>query len=335
MKYTILPLIAIIALFGTGCNNDFDLIEEGIDTPIVYGFIDIGSDTQYIRVEKAFAGEDLNAFDGAQIEDSLYYKNAVVRLVNEETNESFEFERINGVDVGIIRDEGDFLKDPNVLYRAITSDLKLQGGENVRLEIERGDDLPVVEATTTVLSRIELNRPEEGESVNFTFSDFSVQLRVGDETQVMGLLMNMYITETNVTDPTDVRIVTIPWRMANSALRNGPGQFQFPKNISGKTFYSTIAANLDATLPVRREFSSFDIIVEGAGKEILEYKRIAQANTGLTGAEELPLYSNISEGGIGIFSSKYHELYEDFTLKPQTRDSLANGSVCGHLNFVF
>ena len=257
-----------------------------------------------IRVEKAFAGEDLNAFDGAQEEDSIYYKNAVVRLVNTESGQSYIMERVNGTDVGIVRDEGDFLKDPNVLYRAITGDLDFQGGETIRLEIERGDNLPLVEAETDVLSRIELRRPEAGESVNFTFSDFSVQLIVGEETQIMGLLMDIYIKETNINDPSDVRIVTIPWRMSNGYLRDGTSQFQFPKNISGKSFYTTIASNLDASLPVRREFISFDITVEGGGKEILEYRRIAQANTGLTGAEELPLYSNISEGGIGIFSSK-------------------------------
>ena len=87
------------------------------------------------------------------------------------------------------------------------------------------------------------------------------------------------------------------------------------------------------TLKSIREFSHFDIIVEGGGEEILDYRRIARANSGLTGAQELPLYSNISEG-IGVFSSKYNAKYENFGIRPETRDSLAQSPIMRGLNFV-
>ncbi len=333
MKHLTYFLSFVLLLAFSACNDDFDLIEEGVSLPIVYGFIDLGNDTQYIRVEKGFAGEDLNAFEGAQEEDSIYYKDITVSLVDVTSGDKFELERINGTDDGYVRAEGDFLKDPNILYRIPNIDLGFTGGEKVRLEIERGDNLPTITSSTTVLNPVILQGPTNDKPVHFTYNMKSFQLRTHEEVAIVGLKMNIYIRERSTLDPTQVEIVEIPWQMVSSFITDRTKDFQFPK-VEGRLFYTTIAANLDMTKPVVREFSHFDIIVEGGGEEILDYRRIARANSGLTGAQELPLYSNISEGGIGIFSSKYNALYENFSILPQTRDSLVNSPILKGLNFV-
>lgn len=329
-------LYTLIALFGlsflTSCNDDFDLVDEGVAVPIVYGFVDIGNDTQYLRIQKGFAGEDLNAFEGAQQEDSVYYKDITVSLVNADNGNRVTLERVNGTDDGLFRDEGDFLTEPNVLYRATSSQLGYAGGENVRLEIDRGDDLDVVTATTKVLSPILLQGPTSDKPVHFTYNFKSFQLRTTEDVAIIGLKMIIYIREISTVDPTQVEIVEIPWQMVSSFISDQTKDFQFPK-VEGRLFYTTIAAGLDENKPVIREFSHFDIIVEGGGSEILEFRRIARANSGLSGAQELPLYTNLSEG-IGIFSSKYNERYENFVIKPETRDSLARSPLLSGYNFI-
>lgn len=332
MKHLTFFLSLILILAVSACNDDFDLIEEGVSLPIVYGFIDLGNDTQYVRVEKGFAGEDLNAYEGAQEVDSIYYKNITVSLVDEATGDKFQLERINGTDDGYERAEGDFLKDPNILYRITNNDLGFTGGEKVRLEIERGDNLPLVTSTTTVLDSVLLRGPTPDKPVHFTYNMKSFQLRTNEEVAIVGLKMNIYIRERSTLDPTQVEMVEIPWKMVSGFITDRNKEFQFPK-VEGRLFYTTIAANLDKTKPVIREFSHFDIIVEGGGEEILDNRRIAQANMGLSGAQELPLYSNISEG-IGIFSSKFNLRYENFAIEPETRDSLAQSPILRGFNFV-
>ena len=72
-------------------------------------------------------------------------------------------------------------------------------------------------------------------------------------------------------------------------------------------------------------------MVKGGAKELIEYRRIILANAGLTGAEELPIYSNI-EGGLGIFSSKYTVISENHFLNRSSTDSLIQNLT--DLNFV-
>ena len=333
-RYSILLIFAaLVALFISSCNNDFDLIEEGEDIPVVYGFINLGDSAQYIRVENAFSDEETNALTLALQEDAIYYENIEVRLVNETTGSEFILERVNANNEGYQRDEGDFLVDPNYVYKIKTEELDFQGGEIARLELHRGDDLDVVTARTPVLPPTEVRRPNVDDPVSFTWRDYSVQVNTTSDAGLLGLKMYMYILERDKLDPTIEDTVRIDWVIVSSFPNDTTTKFQF-LSIPGRQFYTTIAQNLDASKQVNRRFSHFDLEVLSAGIETLEFRRIALANGGLTGSLELPLYSNLSEG-IGLFSSKNVVLTEGFFLDNGPRDSLANGQITGDLNFIF
>ena len=55
-------LLAFMAGFSS-CSNEFELIEEKIETPIVYSLLDYEAPYQYVRLERAFASPNQSAVE--------------------------------------------------------------------------------------------------------------------------------------------------------------------------------------------------------------------------------------------------------------------------------
>ena len=71
MKKITLLFILIISLV-TSCETDFDLNSEWEEVMIVFGLLDQSQDKQYIRINKAFLGEE-SVSVMASVADSLNY----------------------------------------------------------------------------------------------------------------------------------------------------------------------------------------------------------------------------------------------------------------------
>ena len=100
----------------------------------------------------------------------------------------------------------------------------------------------------------------------------------------------------------------------------------------GSEFYNSVSANIDVDPDATRIFESIDIIVWCGGKELQNYQTITLANTGITSTQEIPEYTNLSEGK-GIVTSRNFSDNMGYGLHNQSLDSLKNGSVTGDLNF--
>ena len=76
MKKIIALLFSIVAIVCS-CSTDVDIYTETYkDTTIVYGVLDVANDTNFIRIERGFAGSNDDSFDAyniALIEDSSNY----------------------------------------------------------------------------------------------------------------------------------------------------------------------------------------------------------------------------------------------------------------------
>ena len=68
MKRIILSLFSFFALLFmfNACNTDVDLYSDYKDITVVYGLLDPGKDTNYVKINKAFLGPG-NAFDIASL----------------------------------------------------------------------------------------------------------------------------------------------------------------------------------------------------------------------------------------------------------------------------
>jgi len=164
MKLRTISILSVLfaAVLWQSCSNDFELNADFKDIPIVYGFIDINDEDHYIRIQRAFLDGETSAIQIAQIHDSIYYDNIDVSLLVN-GNQSFTLEEINGEDVGIFKEEGAFANSPNTLYTISQAEIGLQGCDEVTLVINRGDNLPPVTATTTIVGDVtEITQPRIG-----------------------------------------------------------------------------------------------------------------------------------------------------------------------------
>ncbi|HEX5626239.1 MAG TPA: hypothetical protein VFX48_09500, partial [Saprospiraceae bacterium] len=146
IRYSIFAGFLGSLLILSSCSEDFQLTEPYKDIPVVYGIIKRTDTAQYIRVQKAFVDENLAASQIAKNPDSLYYTNPEVKLINATTKKEYTLFRVDGNLEGYPREAGPFATAPNYLYKILTKDLSISGGDQLVLSIDRKNGTPLVTA---------------------------------------------------------------------------------------------------------------------------------------------------------------------------------------------
>lgn len=334
MRITI-PALFLFSLLVGSCTTDFVLEAEWEDIPIVYGFLSLQDTAHYIRVEKVFLEPGGNGEDIARIADSLYYEpgQATVILEKVNTGQRYTLTRVIGEDEGYPRGEGIFATTPNVLYKIKASQVNLSGGQRVRIIVERPNEEPAV-AETTVVSPLVINRPSEGGSIGFTpyLSINSMEFEAASNTRVFDVRAVVKYRESLPGSTTQFVNKTIDWELDDFIERERESSSQ-NFQINSVSFYLLIAGKLEPNPQVIRRMDGIDFFVTGGGSELSEFLTILNANTGITSAEQAPVYSNVTNG-FGILTSRYRASALNIQLDANTRDSLRNGIYTKALNFV-
>jgi len=321
MKY-ILSILLLGLLFS--CDNTFEIIEEPKDIPIVYGILSATDTAHYIRVERAFVDAEISANELAQRPDSLYYPNAIVSLIDSDGTE-FQLDRIDATLDGFPRQEGAFAQTPNILYKIKNSDILLKEGERYTLEIDRQmESLPIVRANTVIIDESLIRSPQN--VLNFDPERFTAfTWREGDEAVIFDLFLDFNYRERvrNSGDPYAPK--SVRWQVASDIEA-------VKIDVPGINFFAFLAGAIEIDDSVERIFENIDLELISGGEEIKEYIRIGEANLGITSSQDVPTYTNLSEGR-GLFSSLYREVKENISLTNTSLDSLKEGSITGALNF--
>jgi hypothetical protein len=92
--------------------------------------------------------------------------------------------------------------------------------------------------------------------------------------------------------------------------------------------------NVAPSTSLIRYFDRADITIVGGGKEIQEFLISSSANSGLTGAEVIPSFSNLSEG-YGIFTAKNTSTLAQILVETKTVDSMNIHPLTLNLNFRY
>jgi len=318
----------ILILSFISCNNELNVIEEFKDIPVVYGVISATESVQYIRLERGFIDANTSALELAKDPNQLYYPDAQVSLVLKETGEEFPLEMIDGEDEGYPREDGVFAQSPNYLYKINSADMTIIEGQDYELKIDRGgDDLPIVTASTKMVakSRLISPNPSTTSAIDFNYVQFNTFSWLGGDgaaTYDFYIRFN-YRERVGSNGPFDDKSVT--WLVIKNTELD-------EYETAGRNFYSFLSGAIPQDQNYERRFSDIDVVLESGGQEILELNRINSANLGITSSQDVPSYSNLSEGR-GIFSSKYKDEITGISLSPRSLDSLANGIITGELGF--
>jgi hypothetical protein len=318
----------LLSAFVSACSNDFEVAAPWKEVPIAYGILSPRDTAHYVRIEKAFLDPNKNALEIAQIPDSLYYpENAIsVWLERPGTQSRVQLFRVDGNLEGYVRDQGIFANQPNWLYKV--KGASLTPGELYKLVIERADGGVDITASTTIPKDFAITTPIPTDIVRKITFAFSQTTKVEWRSDEFGVYFNVYYSfpfREETPDGTVVLRDTLVWKAGNNVERGdvdlGGGFYRGKIDAQGSQFFRFLADNLQPLSNNFRYFERGSITLEGGGKEIREFNITASANSGLTGAEVYPTYTNMSEG-FGIFTAKNVTTMNNIQITTQTVDSL-------------
>lgn len=336
MKNSTLFIFLFLLILGTGCDNEFDVVDNWLEIPVVYGLLDVGQDTQFVRVEKAFLDPVTDATVVAQVPDSLYFQNVSVNLVEMSDGGTLlgtipmELVDANLLGPEYVRDEGIFASSPNWIY--ITPD-NLDEDNRYKIEVITGDNTDPITAETGVIGEFDIQTPPSpSQSITFrlwnqlqpaTFQWVNV-----DNAVFYDLFMRINYKEV-VNGTTEIK--SILWSLAKNFEPESTTVGKV-SDVSHTLLLEFLAANLDPIPGVCRDIIDLDVLVYAGGEELLEFINVGGANTGLTGTVPLNAYTNLSNG-LGIFSTRKAESVEGVKISNSVLNQLATDPVTESLGF--
>lgn len=342
MRKLILPALAAISLFATGCSEDFDVAAPYKNITIVYGLLNHADSVHYVRIQKAFMDQDKSAIDMAKVADSSYYPDGVLEVMIKEIKSDGTImpnpgmlPKVNMADEGVIKEPGTFFQSPNYAYKYVK---KLDKNNKYRLVIKNtltGDidsaETGIIPSDTTNGNFYVIAFGSLPNQPPFTIS-FARTMAAGDRYKLAvnipepakaleGVFRFTYWERDNV-NPDAKKVIDFPFATAVVANRNAE------LSIPNSAFYDFFQDKLGtAPANTQRFLDSFcEIIVYAGSSDFYDYQQITGAQmNGITSNEIKPIYTNLKGPGntYGLFTSRAIRHGYNLPIAPLTFDSLA------------
>jgi len=320
-------IVVFIILFVTlvQCKNDFKVNEDWSDISVVYGLISSKDTVHYIRLSKAFLGEQ-DAYQMAQVSDSLYYKNAIVYIEEDGTSNKIYFSK----DSTIQKDSGIFAYDKNIYYKAI-SPLSINPDAKYKLNIFTNGKTITSE---TSLLQFFIIEPLPPNSVSLYQSDkgLTVKWTSQPNARIFETNVRFYYYEITSTHTTK-KYIDI--KLATQTTLSILGNENMEALLTGGTFLTTVGNKVPNNTNVLKRVvahASIEVTISVGSDDLYTYMQVNQPSTGIV--SERPVFSNISNG-LGLFTSKYETILPTKpSLNKRTLDSLADGQFTKNLKFL-
>lgn len=330
--------LVLACILLNSCSNDFEVAAAWKEVPVVYAILSPKDTAHYVRVEKAFLDPSRNALEIAQIADSLYYPEDAITVWLEQvgTNNKYQLHRVDGNLEGYVRQPGVFATSPNWLYKV--KDAALLPGATYRVVVQRKDGKPDITAQTTLPADFLITTPDPTNIVRKVTFGYSSTTSLVWRTDENGVYFNATFIlpyREEAPDGTVLLRDTLVWQPVNNVERTdqqlGQNLYKGNSEVSGAALFKFLANNLQNTDNFRY-FERGALILEGGGKEIKEFNITASANSGLTGAEVYPVYTNLSEV-YGIVTGKNSVRMDKIQISESTVDSLKLNPLTQGLKF--
>jgi|GEM_PF-309744 len=325
---------SVAALFAlSACNNDLVLFDEIIESPVIYSLLAVSDTAHYVRLERTFADETRSAVELAQDENAVFYQDVTVELIDE-NDVRFVLNRINAVDDGYVRKPGDFLTDPNVLYKINADDINLRPNETYDVEIKREDDI-LASSSTVVLEDSRIRIPVLTNGARRLSFSLTQPTPIGwfkvESASSYAISFDFVIRERNLNTGVNEDIM-LRWDATSLIDETGSGSSQ-TADLDGTSFYQFLSSRLDVDPNINRQMINISLRITSYGSEIGAYLDIINANAGITSAQEVPVFTNV-EDGFGLFSSINETVAQGVSLTNASLEELYDGDITDALNFT-
>jgi len=307
MRKTLLYLILLAGISGLfSCEDDFNILDEYQDVTIVYGLLNPDS-TTYIKINKAFLGED-NALVMAKVEDSSIYKKKLhVTIEGWQNNEVRQTIQLDTITINN-KEDGIFYHPDQLLY---FTDEQLNSDFTYKLKVVVNENKTVA-AETGLIGNFSIIRPIAAyEYINFLTNENIMnyfEFMSPANGNRFDALIRFNYKEKSLGQDTIKRYFN--WGLGTIIADNIDGNREFRLGYKPVSFYSLCEQNIpydDAAKEqevVYREPVSVDFIISIANEEFNTYMEVNGTSSGIIQVK--PEYTNINNG-LGLFASRYNK----------------------------
>jgi hypothetical protein len=319
-KSALLLALAAMGLFHS-CSTDIDLLENYKPITIVYGLLDAGQDTQYIKVNKAFLGEG-NALVMAQQGDSVNYKPGEISVqlqqLNPSTGEVLQTITCDTT-TQIAKDQGLFSNPYQLLFKTTAP---IDESSNYRVLINRAVDGAQISAVTPVVDSVEITYPTPVTLIRFynastqNYVTFSLKWKHSADAEIYSAKLRFTYYDSLLVAPFTKDTITLemnlPDVLKGTTVVGGIKEIQ----IDGADFYSFIDASVSPNPnAIRWADNVLEISLSAGAQDLNTYIEVNKPTIGLI--QEKPVFTNITNG-TGIFSSRWSRVLRQSMDGPST-----------------
>lgn len=329
LKNLTLSLLTV-AILGS-CSNELEVNDNWSDITVVYGILDVTQDTNWIRVHRAWLGED-NINVGAQSPDSIYYSQTI-NVSLEELNDNGDVVKsfpLTYDDQSRQLNEGVFTTDGYHLYRTTEN---LTAGATYRLLIAKNNGNPDITAETIVLEdNLNIVRPSAAQLIPLEDGrDYTVQFDSQEGSKIFQTFITLHYKEHPIGFPDQETFHTATVRLPSADVNNTAGGVRVIVGWSTETFLDGIRNEVPFDPNVWRYFRGLDFTVLAGDEDLHTYINVNQPATGIV--SERPDFSNIV-GGYGLLASRaLNGRYDKDLNEPGLNNLVLNDLTCDR-NFV-
>lgn len=322
----IIPVVALFILLVSSCETEFDVTADWKDITVVYCLLDQQEETQYIKINKAFLGEE-NALVMAQNPDSSNYSGNL-EVVIEEYTANHTLARVLEFDTTTIynKEPGTFYAPRQIVYKSkpynyheikiinlpngntVIDTIWLDDEHTYKLKIKNTTTGKEITSVCNLTGDFAITYPgintqsikfddNPNDVTNLKWSHF-------DSIARYELLLQFQYFETYFNSP-DTLIKTITLATDIKIPDLSQNEFTFP--YKDQFFFnscSKLIPNADANIEDNVKSRLTDKVVltiSGAATELNSYIEVYEPSESIV--QDLPEYTNIVNG-IGIFSSR-------------------------------
>ena len=310
-----LSLLACMAFFYA-CSTDVNLYADYKDIPVVYGLIDATTDTNYIRINRAFCGSNdnpINAYEVALIADSSNYPGKLdAKIVEYRSGFGNQYSptgRVIVLDTITIHDKdmGLFYAPHQKVYYTTETFRQNSSGTNFkyRLVVNKGNDTITSETGVVGGENFRILTNTTTFISDSTINSSKLVFTPADNTAFYDVKMYFNYKEKRGATVVDKRV---KWDFGTKSVDQMAYESGTYVVTYGMNSLFTLLAEAigNDTVGVTRYFDEepIDIMIAAGGEELYNYIQVNAQAGGLS--QTIPDYTNIN-GGYGVFSSRINK----------------------------
>lgn len=351
---------AVLLMAAFGCESDVDLNAPYDSRTVVFGLLDSGLDTQFVKINRTWLGEG-NNLDIAMIRDSSEYLTNAFEGRVEKVNSNGAVVQTMGLTEILLEgksDDGIFFAPEHKAYYFLTPD-GLDDDYQYRLALDFPGK-PSVSATTDIIgsSPGAITFPPAGNQTfklnwasvsgngttyfNQTFKWNSLPNARRYEATLRIFLTERVWADLNHTQLVEERPIVLDWFLGRESTNSTSGGEVMTISVNGQSFYRFLEARLTVDPFVTREFGiwaegpqfarAFDFVLSIANDEFNTYLDVNEPVTNIV--QERPQYTNVVNG-LGIWASRSTDQVLGVGISDGSVVALVEGPFTADLNFCY